>query len=232
LMLGGSDVTLRDFDLEESNVIEILVKDDRTGEPVANARILSTSEPPHTEAPAEGTPRLRAVDAARYQIQLNREMIEWTQTPRVTDAAGRVRMPLEPTTVALTLHHRAYQTVRQPVSPSVHTLTITLSRGAEISGTVKNGAGEPERRAVVVVVDEDQVRSVFPDEQGRYVVSGLSAGDYTVALVRDRAMEVRGMAERSDPQARMRIKMMPHAAERTVHVEVGAAATADFVLDP
>jgi protocatechuate 3,4-dioxygenase beta subunit len=97
----------------------------------------------------------------------------WVRTRTRADGTF-VLEPLAPVPYRIKVEHPTYPTWEEEHFPTGDFLTITLSAGASITGTVTHHDGRPASGASVKAVSSGAVRRVACDEQGRFEVRGLS----------------------------------------------------------
>ncbi len=130
-------------------------------------------------------------------IQFRRSAVT---APRATDATGKVRLrgvAKAPDLLVAAIHPAfsgggkvTLDTTQAPALP----VTITLQKGATITGTLRDASGQPSRRTGLVCEPAgDQIRAMFAgltdggqhattDDDGRFTFAGLPPGECSLRL--------------------------------------------------
>ena len=110
------------------------------------------------------------------------------------------------------MHPAHTRALEQPPGQDIAGLEIELTnQQSQVTGSVSNGRGEPVKDYAVVVFSRDRerwsypqtryVRPAQPDQDGRFKVTGLPAGDYYAI-----ALDYVEPGESTDPEFLDRVK--------------------------
>jgi len=158
----GPAGAVADFSLVPGGVIEGVVRDERTKEPVAAARVVARRDSPATLL-AE-TARRRAVSGPDGRFRLG----------------GLRPGAWEVTATAQARHSKAQTIVGLGVAEQVSDIELLIGAGPVIRGHVVDEAGAPAASAVVHAVTRGNASDATVDAVGAFVLDGLLPGEYVL----------------------------------------------------
>ncbi len=147
--------------LQRAELISGQVVDRRTREPILGVQLSAHSD------------EARASDAdwdARFSLNST-----------ASDSAGRFELAAGEGPLRVRASHRGYLTSDVAVL-TVRSLVIELDRGVEISGRVLDASGLPAQGVTVDAYSKGSVRDAKTDDDGRFRLSGLVAGDWRLGV--------------------------------------------------
>ncbi|HKE01114.1 MAG TPA: carboxypeptidase regulatory-like domain-containing protein [Planctomycetota bacterium] len=201
--LGGASVPVLDVPLRRGAPIRGRVVEAGSGEPIAGVLVLSETDTPAwllKTAIAEKEPWMTAADvtdaSGAFEIE---HASEGTQKLRASDA----------------VHAPAWSKLEHGATPSGD-VVLRMTRGGVVEGRVTGKGGTPAVHVPIIAACQDPERMqpcltygiTYTDADGRYQVSGVAPGAYTV------------------------LRLEPPVAYRFTQVDEGVAARVDFLEGP